>query len=229
MTRSLWAIAVLLLVLALVLRLGYMAVTPSYKVVDDAQDYDLHARSIALGQGFAHLGPGPTRRTAFRPPGYPYFLAGVYALGGVQRADDARRFRVGRVANMLVGTVVVALIGLLAAQVFNPRVALAALALAAVYVPLILIGGSLMSEPLFAALLLGALTAALQHRRSAHSYRWALVAGLFGGLTILTRANAAVLLAPLVVAVWDARPRWSWRALAPPGALVAVALLAVAP
>jgi 4-amino-4-deoxy-L-arabinose transferase-like glycosyltransferase len=227
-TRSLWAIA-LLLVLALVLRLGYMAVTPHYTVIDDARDYDLHARSIALGQGFAHLGPGPTRRTAFRPPGYPYFLAGVYALGGVQRADDARRFRVGRVANALVGTAVVALIGLLSAQVFGRRVALAALALAAVYVPLILVGGSLMSEPLFAALLLGALTAAMQYRRSGHRLRWALIAGLLGGLTILTRANAAVLLAPLVVAVWDARPRWSWRALGPPAALVAVAMLTVAP
>ena len=228
MTRSPWVIGSLL-VLALVLRLGYMAVTPNYEVIDDARDYDLHARSIALGQGFAHIGPGPSRRTAFRPPGYPYFLAGVYAVGGVQRADDSRRFLLGRIANALVGTAVVGLIGLLSAQVFDRRVALAALALAAVYVPLILVGGSLMSEPLFAALLLGGVTAALQHRRSAHRYRWALVAGLFGGLAILTRANAAVLLAPLAVAVWDLRPRWSWRALAPPAALVAVALLAVAP
>jgi 4-amino-4-deoxy-L-arabinose transferase-like glycosyltransferase len=227
-TRSVWAVAVLL-VLALVLRVGYMAVTPDYKVIDDAHDYDLHARSIALGQGFAHIGPGPTRRTAFRPPGYPYFLAGVYALGGVQRADDSRRFRLGRAANALVGTAVVGLIGLLSAQVFDRRVALAAMALAAVYLPLILVGGSLMSEPLFAALLLGGLTAAMQHRRSVYRYRWALVAGLFGGLTILTRANAAVLLAPLATAAWDGRPRWSWRALAPPAALVAVALLVVAP
>jgi 4-amino-4-deoxy-L-arabinose transferase-like glycosyltransferase len=55
------------------------------------------------------------------------------------------------------------------------------------------------------------------------------VAGVLAGLMILTRANAATLLAPLTVAVWDARPRWSWRALAPPAALVAVALLTMAP
>jgi 4-amino-4-deoxy-L-arabinose transferase-like glycosyltransferase len=226
--RLLWTVG-LLLVLALTLRLGYVAVTPHYTVVDDATDYDLHARSIDAGQGFAHLGPGPAERTAFRPPGYPYFLAGVYALGGVQRADASRRFEVGRAANALVGTAIVALIGLLSAQLFNRRVALVAMALAAVYVPLILIGGSLMSEPLFAALLLGALTAAIQHRRSAHRYRWALVAGVLGALTILTRANAAILLAPLALAVWDARPRMSWRALAPPVALVAAALLTVAP
>jgi 4-amino-4-deoxy-L-arabinose transferase-like glycosyltransferase len=226
--RTLWLVG-LLLVLALVLRLGYVAVTPGYIAVDDAHDYDLHARSIAAGQGFAHLGSGPSARTAFRPPGYPYLLAGVYALGGVERAEDSRRFVVGRVANALVGTVIVALIGVLAAQLFDRRVALVAMGLAAVYLPLILISGSLMSEPLFAALLLGALVAAIQHRRSAHRYRWVLLAGVLGGLTILTRANAAILLAPLMVAVWDARPRWSWRALAPPVALVVVALLTVAP
>ncbi|HEX7301044.1 MAG TPA: glycosyltransferase family 39 protein [Solirubrobacteraceae bacterium] len=218
-----------LLLLALVLRLGYVAVTPGYTVVDDARDYDIHARSIAAGQGFAHIGSGPTGRTAFRPPGYPYLLAGVYALGGVQRADASRRFVVGRVANALVGTAIVGLIGVLCAQVFDRRVAVVAMALAAVYVPLILVGGSLMSEPLFAALLLGALSAAIQHRRSAHRCRWALLAGVLGGLTILTRANAAILLAPLMFAVWDARPRWSWRALAPPVVLAAVALLTVAP
>jgi 4-amino-4-deoxy-L-arabinose transferase-like glycosyltransferase len=226
--RTIWLVG-FLLALALVLRLGYVAVTPGYQAIDDAHNYDVHARSIATGHGFARIGSGPSGQTAFRPPGYPYLLAGVYALSGVERAQDSTRFRAGRVANALVGTVIVALIGLLSAQLFGRRVALVALALGAVYLPLILVGGSLMSEPLFAALLLGALAAAVKHRRSARPYRWALLAGLLGGLAILTRANAAIILAPLAVAVWDARPRWSWRALAPPAALVAVALAAVAP
>ena len=218
-----------LLALALVVRLGYVAATPGYEAMNDAHNYDVHAQSIAAGDGFARIGSGPTGETAFRPPGYPYLLAGVYAVTGVERAKDSTRYRVGRVANALVGTAIVALIGVLAARLFNRRVALVAMALGAVYLPLILVGGSLMSEPLFTALLLGALAAAIQHRRSAHRLRWALVAGVLGGLAILTRANAAILLAPLAIAVWDARPRWSWRALAPPAALVAVALAAVAP
>ena len=37
-----------------------------------------------------------------------------------------------------------------------------------------------MSEPLFAALLLGALAAAIQHRRSTHRWRWVLLAGVLG-------------------------------------------------
>ena len=100
---------------------------------------------------------------------------------------------------------------------------------AAVYIPLILVGGAVMSEPLFAALLLGALAAALQHRRSTHRWRWVLLAGFLGGLTILTRANALVLLLPLGLAVWTVRPRFSPRALAAPAVLVVLALVTVSP
>jgi 4-amino-4-deoxy-L-arabinose transferase-like glycosyltransferase len=216
--RTVWLVG-FLLALTLALRLGYVAATPGDQAIDDAHNYDVHARSIAAGHGFARIGSGPSGQTAFRPPGYPYFLAGVYSVSGVERAQPATRLRAGRVANALVGTVIVALIGVLCAQLFDRRVGLTAMALGGIYVPLILVGGSLMSEPLFAALLLGALAAATQHRASAHRYRWALLAGLLAGLAILTRANAAILLAPLVIAVWDARPRWSRRALAPPGTI----------
>jgi hypothetical protein len=71
--------------------------------------YDIHGRSIDASQGFAHIGPGPAGRTAFRPPGYPYLLAGADALSGVERAQTSTRVVVGRVANALVGTVIVAL------------------------------------------------------------------------------------------------------------------------
>jgi 4-amino-4-deoxy-L-arabinose transferase-like glycosyltransferase len=216
----------LLLALALIVRLGYVAATPGYQAIDDAHNYDVHAQSIAAGHGFARIGSGPSGQTAFRPPGYPYLLGGIYALTGVDQAEPATRYRVGRAANALVGTAIVALVGVLAFQLFDRRVALAAMAVGAVYVPLVLVSGTLMSEPLFAALLLGALTAAIHHRRSPHRLRWAAVAGVLGGLAILTRANAAILLLPLAIAVWEGR---SWRALAPPALLVVVALATVAP
>jgi MYXO-CTERM domain-containing protein len=218
-----------LLLLALAARIGYVVATPDYQIVHDARDYDNHARSIATGHGYARMGSGPSRATAFRPPAYPYFLAGVYAITGVARADVTERARVGRIANAIVGTAIVALIGLLAAQFFDRRIALAAMALAAVYIPLVLAGGALMSEPLFAALMLAALVAAIRHRRSAHPFRWAVVAGVFAGLMILGRANALVLLAPLALAVWTGRPWRAWRSLAAPAVLVAVAIVTVAP
>jgi hypothetical protein len=84
----------LLLAVALAVRLGYVASTPGYAIVHDAHDYDLNARSIAAGEGLARIGSGPGGATAFRPPGYPYFLAGVYAVAGVQRLADRRRLDV---------------------------------------------------------------------------------------------------------------------------------------
>jgi MYXO-CTERM domain-containing protein len=86
-----------------------------------------------------------------------------------------------------------------------------------------------MSEPLCAALLLGTLAAALQHRRSTHEWRWLIAAGVLAGLTVLTRANALVLLLPFSLAVWTVRPRFSPRALAAPALLVAIALVTVSP
>jgi 4-amino-4-deoxy-L-arabinose transferase-like glycosyltransferase len=223
-----WAFA-LVLVAALALRIGYVAATPDYAIVHDAHDYDVHARSIAAGHGFFPLGPGPTRQTAFRPPGYPYFLAGVYTLAGEAGRPTERRIVAGRIANAIVGTVIVALLGVLCAQLFDRRVAIAAMALAAAYVPLILIGGALMSEALFTALLLGALTAALHARGAQHGTWWVALAGVLGGLAILTRANGLVLLLPLALAVWAGRPRWSRRALLAPALVVTVAALTVAP
>ena len=134
-----------------------------------------------------------------------------------------------RILGIVISTLIVVLIGVVAAQLWGRRVALAAMALAAVYVPLITVGGAVMSETLFAALMLGALAAVIQHRRSTHRWRWVLLAGVLGGLTILTRANALVLLLPLGLAVWTTRPRFSPRALAAPAVLVVLALLTVSP
>ena len=218
----------LILALALLLRVGYVVATPDHTFEHDGSDYDRHAMAIAEGRGY----PGaryPGRESAFRPPAYPYLLAAAYKVTGVEDAEVATRVVPARVLGIVLGMAIVMLVGVVAWQLWGRRVGLLAMAGAAVYLPLILVGGAAMSEPLFAALLLGALAAVLAHRRSAHRRRWVLTAGVLAGLTILTRANALVLLLPLGVAVWTVRPRWSPRALAAPAVLVAVAALTVAP
>jgi 4-amino-4-deoxy-L-arabinose transferase-like glycosyltransferase len=226
--RWAWVAAAVLVAGALAIRIAYVDATGGYTLRHDARDYDVHARSIAEGQGFSKtLAHG--RPTAFRPPGYPYFLGGVYRLFGVERAADDRRLRVARIAQAFVGTAIVALVGVLALQLWGCTAALVALALAALYVPLITVGGAVMSEPLFDVFMLASVVAAVAHRRSRHHYRWALVAGVFAGLAILTRANAMILLVPLAIAVWDGRPWRSRAAIGPPLALVVVALLTVTP
>lgn len=107
--RLLWAVG-LLLVLALVLPLGYVAVTPGYSVVDDARDLR-HPWALDRRQpGLCAHRPGPRRKDSFPAARLPQsLLAGAYALSGVERAQTSTRVVVGRVANALVGTVIVAL------------------------------------------------------------------------------------------------------------------------
>jgi 4-amino-4-deoxy-L-arabinose transferase-like glycosyltransferase len=219
------AVAAVLLA-ALGLRVGYMALTPGYTIVHDARDYDVHARSIAAGDGFSVRLTG--KQTAFRPPGYPYLLGGVYRAFGVQRALDPARIDVARALGAVLGTLGVALIGLLAVQLAGRATGLIAMGLAAIYVPSILVSEAIMSEQLFVVLMLAALVLALHQRGSPHRYAFAVLAGVLAGLAVLTRANGLILLAPLALAVWAA-PRRSWRSLGPPVALVMVALAVVAP
>lgn len=225
-----WLAGLLVVALALGLRLAYVDATPgaSAPLRHDARDYDAHARSIAIGEGYSEtIAHG--RPTAFRPPAWPVVLAGAYRVAGVERGTVEQRVHASRVAGTVLGALVVALLGLLAARMWGRGAGLIAAGLAAVYVPLITVGSSLMSEPLFVVFMLAALLAALEHRRSAHRYRYAVLAGALAGLAILTRANGMVLLPALAVAVWGPPPRLGRAALRAPAVLVAVGVLTVAP
>ena len=92
-----------------------MLATPNYTLIHDAIDYDRHAASIATGEGFA-LPPTGVRRRSGRPP-YPIFVAGVDRLVGFE--DQVERVEAARLANALVGTGIVALIGLIALQLWG--------------------------------------------------------------------------------------------------------------
>ncbi len=216
--RFLWAAAALLL-LALIVRVGYVLHTQHYAAVLDAGSYDLLGKGLAQGHGWA-LGA-----SAYRPPGLPFFLAGVYLIIGVPHGVWTE----ARIVLALLSTVTVALIGLMALQVAGRRIALVAMAIAAVYVPLVLVGTSLMTETLFVPLVLGATCCALHARGAQHRYRWIAAAGFLTGLASLTRGNGLVVGIALAVVVWTVRPRWSWRAAAAPALLLAVMALTVSP
>jgi len=149
---------------------------------------------------------GENAPTAFRPPGYAVLLAGVHVAGDPL---PLTRWTRARVANALLGTLAVALLGLIATQVYNRRVALVAMAVLAVDLPLILVGGSLMSETLFVALVLGAVLTALRCGTARQANAWIAGTGVLVGLAALTRPTALVLAIPLGLAVARrARPRW---------------------
>jgi 4-amino-4-deoxy-L-arabinose transferase-like glycosyltransferase len=217
--RAVWVI----LVIALALRIGAIVATPHFAPVSDPADYVRHATSIAAGHGYppSIAAPGGGA-SALRPPLYPYFLGGVYvATGNSQTA--------GRLAAALAGVLTVALIGLLAFQLWRRRrVAYTAMALAAVYPPFVLVSATLLSESLALPLMLGALAAVLAYRNRGAGYGLAVLAGALLGLGILDRPALAVLLLPVALGCW-LPPRRRWTAVGPPAAAIATAALCLVP
>jgi 4-amino-4-deoxy-L-arabinose transferase-like glycosyltransferase len=212
-----------LLAVALVLRLTTVALTFDVPTTLDPDDFSRTAASIASGHGYPQSnrapGGGPS---AFRPPGYPVFLAAVYAIAGPTPG-------VGRLAGAFLGTLSVALIGLIALRLWGKRVAMIALGLAAVAPPLVIFSTALISEALFVPVVLAAVLTALEVRRSPRRHRWAIATGVLIGLATLTRTNGLILLVPFVLAVAPGSGRRRPRAWTPAAALVLAALLTIAP
>lgn len=163
---------------ALVIRLAYVAATPNQRVAFDAADYHRLATSLARGEGFVSPSGGAT---AYRPPVYPLFLAGIYRLGGVDMMH-------ARIVQAVLGTVTVVLVGVVARQLWDRRIALLSMAIAAVFPPFVLLGSVLFAEWLSVLLELAALALVLRYRAVGHT-RWAVAAGVAFGTALLTRPN----------------------------------------
>jgi 4-amino-4-deoxy-L-arabinose transferase-like glycosyltransferase len=212
-------------VLAAAARLLVLVIWPHYTPTNDALDYDHHAVAIATTGHYPQSGLGGP--TAFRPPAFPVLLAGVYKLVGVGSATT--RWEAGRILQVLLGAIAVGLICLIARRLWGAKVALLAGAIAAVYPPLLLVGSSLMTEPLYLVFSLSAVLAALRARDAGQPGRWALLSGVLCGLTALTRGNGIFLLVPVALLAWSGRPRRSLRAVSVPLVAIAATLLTIAP
>ncbi|MFL5823052.1 MAG: glycosyltransferase family 39 protein [Solirubrobacteraceae bacterium] len=220
-------LVVLILLAALALRVAQVQRT-SYQPINDASSYLNLASQVAntgaYSTGHVPPGAGGTQGpSAYFPPGFPYFLAAVDLVDG-QTTSGRGSVEPARISQAVLGTIVVVLIGLVALEAFGETVALFALGLAAVYPVFIALSAVLVAENLMTALILAAIWAGLRARRSPHPYRWIAAAGAFTGLATLTHVNAIILVVPLAVAAWRARP--SLRA---PGLLLAMAVLVLTP
>lgn len=204
----------------------------SYRPINDAGSY------LKLGSEIAHTGDyaggharaagGTIGPTAYFPPGYPYFLAAVDLLDG-HATPSGPAVHPARLSQAVLGTVTVALVGLVALEAFGATTALIALALAAFYPVLIGLSATLVAENLLTALILASIWTALRARRARRRYRWISATGALVGLAALTHENGLLVLIPLIAAVWTTRPRFSRRALAAPAALIAAAALTITP
>lgn len=212
------------LAIALALRLATVALTLKTPLTLDPLNFSNTAESIAQGHGYPASnrapGGGPS---AFRPPGYPVLLATVYAI-----ADHAAP-SLGRLAGAFLGTLSVALIGLIALRLWGKRVGLLALGIAAIAPPLVIFSTSLISEALFVPLVLAAVVTALEARSGKRRYRWASATGILVGIASLTRTNGLLLLLPFALALAPARPWRRPRAWTPVAVVILATCLTIAP
>ncbi len=218
-----------ILLAALLIRIEYVQHT-TYKPINDAGSYlSLGSQVANSGDYTSKRGAGGTRGpTAYFPPAYPYLIAGLDILDG-HTAGGPASVHSARIGQAVLGTVAVGLTGLVALEAFGPTVALVALALAAVYPVLVELDGTIVAENLLVMFELAAVWAALRSRRGRRPYLWIAATGVLTGLATLAHENAILLLAPLIAAVWTARPRLRPNALKAPALLLATTALTIAP
>ncbi len=150
-------------------------------VAGDAPSYDALAKALAEGRGYVNSHTGEP--TAFRPPGYPFFLAAVY------RAYPQADLRLFRVLQAVLSACTILAVYSLARACAERKIALVAAALFAVYPSSIFFSALLITETLAVFLLvlfLLLLTRAIREegrRRTA----WLAASGVLLGLSTLVR------------------------------------------
>jgi 4-amino-4-deoxy-L-arabinose transferase-like glycosyltransferase len=153
----------------------------------------------------------------FNPPLYPYFLAAMNAVLGSLVAI--------KVAQALIGSLLIPAVSRVALRVFGPRTALAAAGFAAFYPELIWYSAHFWCETLFLAILWWAIERLMAADESS-SVRTAAIAGALFGLAVLTRETILYLI-PLG-AIWLGWSKPRRRPLSA-FALLAATFLVVAP
>jgi hypothetical protein len=240
-----------LLIAAFVIRLVYVDNT-YYKAKNDAGTYNRMGSNVAQ-YGDYHTGSGPRSGaggsrgpTAYFPPAFPYSLGLVDLIDGHQ-AGGKTAVPPERVAQAVVGTISVGLIGLVALEAFGGSVAVAAIAIATVYPVFVELSGTLVAENLLLVFELASIWTALRARRARRmrgAYAWIAATGILTGLGTLTHENALLFVLPLGIAAWSVarargegggrgvgggRIRPALRALAAPAVLVLFTCAMIAP
>ena len=221
---------VLILILGIALRTGYFVErthAPDYdSPLSDAQYNDFWARGLTTGDWSVKEGlPDPEIQTTpyFRPPGYPYFLAGIYRLCGGSYAGPV-------LVQMLLGLASCVLLYRLGRALLHPTAGLIAAAGLALYWSSIYYEGELQPPALLVFLILAAMSGLLRWLEKP-GFVIATLGGLALGWFTIARPNLLLFL-PLVVIwmVWTQRTRMGWRrAIVHAGTLLGVVVLVIVP
>lgn len=190
-------------ILAFALRFAFISVVHPAPV-SDFQWYYLHAVSLLQGQGFTTNG----YPTAFWPLGWPYFLAGVFAIAG-------SNVFAGEVTQAVLNSLTAGLVLLIAQRIAGTLAGIASGIVYAVLPSAIEWCSVLASEPLYT--FLWALAAYIWVRVNPGQYAWFALSGVVIGAAALVRPTSLFLWGVLLLYLFFvSRPRTLKTVLLPP-------------
>ena len=189
------------LALAWGVRFGVASLTTPFQLLGDERYFAKVATNIAAGEGH-QLTPW-TR--AWRPPAFSYVLAATLPERTAARGDPAQAIQHFVQVQLVLGTILVALVFLLGQALFDTRTGLLAALIAAIYPNLVAYSHFLWSETLFAVLLAAGIVAVWYAAERA-SGPLALFAGAALGMAALTREVAIPVAG--VCAAWGVYGAW---------------------
>src|SRR5947209_5411303 len=198
-----WIVAVL--GLALCVRLAWVLLVPNAQYSDSVW-YEAAAANLAANGVY-----GPDQPSAWFPPGYPFFLAGIYKLAG--HAELA-----GKLGNVAIGVALTGFTYLLGRRLMGEAVGLLSAAMVAVWPNLIFHTGILSSDLLAACGFAAAMWLGMRREPGSGPVWWQLLGlGALIGWMVLVRPVALILLVALglwwVIATHS--PRHAFARLAP--------------
>jgi 4-amino-4-deoxy-L-arabinose transferase-like glycosyltransferase len=212
-------VAILLLGLGLRLDYAWEGRAPVY----DATAYAKIAGNLDAGRGFT-LGKGATQPADNYSPGLPLTVAALYEVSG----GEHERF--ARIVLALLGSLSILFSYLIGRRLSGPPAGLIGAMAVAIYPALLEYQGMLMSEPLAATLLAGAVLSLLWAADASRSHApWLLPGALLGGLALVRPEYLGVAFL-LCLVVLGRRVKADWRlSLAQAALVLAGVFLVVAP
>lgn len=187
----------LLVLVALALRVGFVLTLPNELIWGDSQHYHQVAINILAGNG-PQL---DENSVAFRPPGYPFFLAAVYKFSGYQNLLPVRLIQA------LLSALAVWQVFTIAARLFDRQAGLLAALLVTVDPFEVYFSGMILNETVFIALLMALVYCVMRARTQ---LSWILAAGLCAGLGTLVKPSLwylAIFFLPFIGFAWRQWPR----------------------
>ncbi|HID55446.1 TPA: DUF2079 domain-containing protein [Candidatus Poribacteria bacterium] len=174
-----WKICLLILISALIVRIPIMFLGED-KLWNDEIDYDRIATNLLKYRQFTEY---PGRPYSYRPPGYPLFLAAVYAVFGIGDQTAVRFIQA------LIGAAAAVLVYLLGREMMGERSGIIGGLIWAFYPTAAAYTGYLYSETLFMTLLLASLyLMVLGMKKGGRTGTLAFIgSGLLYGMAMLTR------------------------------------------